>query len=807
MNKKVFFFIVVVSLVAVPFSSSFSAAQSSKIILNDEDTIFHWSREDMLLSAYYAELRDSASFGAVALQSVPAVNDPYYSSYGSWGQLYDDMWGIKRINIENAWKLSTGAGVVIAVIDTGVDYTHPDIDANMWINNAELIGSTGVDDDGNGYKDDIKGMDFYNKDIYPIDDHGHGSHVAGIIAAEGNNSTGIIGVAYKAKIMPVKLFSSQGSWIESDIPKAIRYAADTGAKVINCSFCFAYNFDMVSAFQYAFNKGCIIVASSGNDNNYIGTYPATLDYVITVGSMNVDNTRSWFSNYGSDLDVIAPGVDILSLWKTSYGSPTYARDTGTSMAAPFVSGVVALLLAQDPTLTTEGVLRRLKFSSQDLGSTGWDQYYGWGLIDAYAALSHDWYASGAVKTWWLTSADPDGAIRYDYYESGVIMMKWMYLPDGAYGVSRLEYDVLGQLVKKVYSNGEFITYHYWASGNKKLEAYYKSGWDWQKTIEYWEDGNTRHWQYVKDEHPGVDGDIIKYEYDNLGRLITQFDEGNNFINTLYWTGDADAKRKLDDYYTSSWGWLKAIEYWDDGVTKHWQYVPDADPGNNGDIMIYEHDNLGRLITQYDESFNFIKTLYWTDGTDAKRKLDDFYAVGWVWLKAILYWEDGVTMHWQYVPDSDPNTNGDIMRYEYDNLGRLITQYDEDFNFINTYYWTEGADAKRKLDDFYMVGWVWLKAIEYWEDGVTMHYQWIKDENPDVDGDDVAYTYDSNGVLISKTLDTGEVITVGGNALNAAYVSEETERMNIESENQEQFTSNPIGEMTYSKGENNIPTMQ
>ena len=174
------------------------------------------------------------------ISSLP--NDPYLSTSGSWGQAYKDLWGHWAINAPSAWGTSTGSGIVVAVIDTGVDYTHPYIAANMWVNTKEIAGN-GIDDEGNGYIDDVKGWDFVGDDVAnpvqsnnPVDHHGHGTHVAGTIAAVGNNGMGVIGVAYNAKIIALRGLDKSGSGVDTTLAPAIIYTAKNGADVINASW-------------------------------------------------------------------------------------------------------------------------------------------------------------------------------------------------------------------------------------------------------------------------------------------------------------------------------------------------------------------------------------------------------------------------------------------------------------------------------------------------------------------------------------------------------------------------------------------
>ncbi|HKR97695.1 MAG TPA: S8 family peptidase, partial [Candidatus Angelobacter sp.] len=287
-------------------------------------------------------------------------NDPFLSSSGTWGQPYQDLWGMFAVNAPAAWDTAQGDGVVVAVIDTGVDYNHPDLVDNIWTNPNEIAGNF-VDDDGNGFVDDFHGWNFFNNTNDPLDDNGHGTHVAGTIAAEGNNGIGVIGVAWHAKIMPLKGFDADGTGFDFTLAPAIMYAANNGADVINASWdsidnlaVFGNSQTIEEAIQYAASLGVVFVASAGNSsqdaNNF---FPANSPEAITVASSDPFGNFSFFSNFGSKIDVTAPGEDILSTQaaNTFFGNPVidgYVRMTGTSMAAAHVSGVVALILSQNP---------------------------------------------------------------------------------------------------------------------------------------------------------------------------------------------------------------------------------------------------------------------------------------------------------------------------------------------------------------------------------------------------------------------------------------------------------------------------
>lgn len=308
-------------------------------------------------------------------------NDPYYKSTGAWGQTYPDMWGLPKIQASSAWDITTGSdSVIVAVTDTGVDYNLPEIKDNIL-----------RDDSGN-----IVGYDFANDDTDPMDDHGHGTHVSGTIAAVTNNALGIAGVAWKTKIIPVKVFSAGGSGYASDIAPGIIWGVDHGGRISNNSWGGSgANQTITDAVQYAYTKGELFVAAAGNAN--LGTslfHPANLEQALTISAFDWTDNKASFSNYGTKMDVAAPGVNILSLKATTSPMCTaehtvgtnYCYVSGTSMASPHVSGLAALILAKNPSWTNEQVRQAIRKGADDVDQAGLDINSGFGRINAYRAL-------------------------------------------------------------------------------------------------------------------------------------------------------------------------------------------------------------------------------------------------------------------------------------------------------------------------------------------------------------------------------------------------------------------------------------
>ncbi len=322
---------------------------------------------------------------------------------------YPEQWSLPLINLPQAWSIEKGnRDVVIAIIDSGIDYKHDDLASKIWVNPGE-IPNNGLDDDGNGYIDDMHGWDFTDApnlqaegdfiegDNEPIDESGHGTHVAGIAGAMPNNGIGIAGVAWNCPLMAVRAGLSLGGGSrmqDDDSAAAIVYAADNGASIINMSWGSAqHSFVIQDAIDYAYARGAVLIGAAGNSNEAESIFPAGYRKVISVASTNQHKQRYYKSNFGASVDIGAPGNAILS---TEINND-YRILTGTSMAAPHVAGVAALMRAKRPTLTHEEV-RQILISTTDVvlekdSDESDSKLVGAGTLNAERAL----LASGALQ--------------------------------------------------------------------------------------------------------------------------------------------------------------------------------------------------------------------------------------------------------------------------------------------------------------------------------------------------------------------------------------------------------------------------
>lgn len=325
---------------------------------------------------------DTAQDSPLAVSPNLTPNDPNYLSYT---QYY-----LKRLGVEDAWDITVGSQkIVVAIIDTGIACDHEDLVGHCWRNEDE-IANNGVDDDGNGYVDDVGGWNFYLDGPDTSDVHYHGTHVAGIVAATLNNGVGIVGIAPGVTLMPLGIFSPRGVGTYYDLIRAILYATDNGARVINMSLgATTYSRGEAEAVAYAARHGVTLVAAAGNQGSDRLFYPAAHPEVIGVSATDVNDNRASFSNHGDYVSVAAPGVSILS---TIPGNG-YGILSGTSMASPHVAGLAALLLSRNPSLTPSKVRFLIESYAEDrvgpssIDTPGWDPYYGAGRIHVGRAVA------------------------------------------------------------------------------------------------------------------------------------------------------------------------------------------------------------------------------------------------------------------------------------------------------------------------------------------------------------------------------------------------------------------------------------
>jgi subtilisin family serine protease len=314
-----------------------------------------------------AEIRYAEPVYVYRAHRVP--DDTYYAVY---------QWNLPHINLPAAWDITIGSNLVtVAVLDTGVQTSHPD-----------LLGQI------------VAGYDYANGDADPTDDQGHGTHVAGIVAAASDNSYGVAGVAWNTKIMPVKVLDSAGNGTNLQVANGIYFATDNGAQIINMSLGgTSYSQTLADAVNYAYANGVALVASSGNEfeDGNPTEYPAALPNVLAVGAVGNLDEHASYSNTGAYLDIVAPGGNATSSgdpdpnhWiQSTYLTTTgyeYASMTGTSQAAPHVAGVLALMKAANMSLTVDQLYNLVTSTAVDLGPVGWDETFGWGRVNAYAAV-------------------------------------------------------------------------------------------------------------------------------------------------------------------------------------------------------------------------------------------------------------------------------------------------------------------------------------------------------------------------------------------------------------------------------------
>lgn len=345
-------------------------------------------------------------------------NDPYL----------DNQWSLDTINAFEAWDIGRGSSdIVVAILDTGIDWTHEDLDDNMWTNADGYHGYNFIDDNWLPMDDNINGYDdtgTWLPNIYTY----HGTHVAGIVAAEINNNEGVAGLA-QIRLMAVKVMNDSGEGTDATVAAGLRWAVDNGARIVVMSLGVeGVSITLQNAVQYASNRGVTMVAAAGNSGTSYVSYPAAFPQVIAVGATDSTDRRASFSNFGDDLDVMAPGVQIYS----TQGGGSYQYLSGTSAAAPHVAGVAAIMLSINPALTPEDIGDAINSTATDISRTGYDTSTGWGIVNAFEAVELVAMPTVTITDYpeyvepnstfsieWLVSGGDPGTIQSTYLEWGL----------------------------------------------------------------------------------------------------------------------------------------------------------------------------------------------------------------------------------------------------------------------------------------------------------------------------------------------------------------------------------------------------
>jgi thermitase len=391
--------------------SIYQAHGGQKIQTLSQIGVHHINVPGQALEAIEAALRKNPNVEFVEKnfigQAEFLANDPGYPS----------QWHLPKISASTGWDMATGTPAVpIAIIDSGVDPLHPDLAENL-----------------------IPGYNFVSGNSDTHDVYGHGTAVAGATAALCNNGIGVCGVSWNNSIMPLVVIDSTGSGTVANVSSAITYAADHGAKVLNLSLAFTSSSSTLqNAVNYAWNKGAIIVAAAANYSTSTPYYPAALNNVVAVSATDQNDNLASFSNYGDWVDVSAPGV---SIYTTANGGG-YRTGSGTSFSSPIVAGLAALVFSLNPSLTNTQVVSLIQNNADDLGSPGFDQYYGWGRVNVYRTLAAA-YTSTPAPSVAITSPSNGATV------SGTVPVN--VSASSTVGISRVELYIDGALSGTAYA--------------------------------------------------------------------------------------------------------------------------------------------------------------------------------------------------------------------------------------------------------------------------------------------------------------------------------------------------------------------
>ncbi|MFV9510424.1 S8 family peptidase [Tepidibacillus sp. LV47] len=432
---------------------------------------------------------------------------------------------LKRIHMEKAWEQVTkNSNITIAILDTGVDLEHPDLKPNL-----------------------VDGINLLDKKAKPQDDNGHGTNVAGIVAAVGNNSIGIAGILWRAKLMPVKVLDKKGEGDSFLVGQGIRYAVDHGADIILLSLGEpVFTPFMKEAVDYAVAKNVLIVAASGNEGNQLN-YPAAFSSVLSVGAVDQDDEYARYSNYGQQLDVVAPGDGI---YTTQLGGQ-YTANSGTSMAAPQVAGLAALLYQKYPDLTPKEVENIIKFSADDVDQPGWDEKTGYGKINAIRALN---FPLERLKDGFEPNNTKETATPFPYNDTFFAQLTlnqdvdWYKLNLPYHGVVdfqlNLEKSLTSPIQITVFPNGTNRNFIYKIKNSTKITLNLPQGLSYIKL------------EYSDLNQKGMKTDQIRYSLTNQYRINQDQFENNDNLRDAYLLENLQQIIKGTFHKEHDWDWYQ-----------------------------------------------------------------------------------------------------------------------------------------------------------------------------------------------------------------------------------------------------------
>ncbi len=424
----------------------------SAIVTGTGSIITFSSRDTGILSFTAAEDAESV---AETLSLIPGVVSVSSEMRASTSFVPNDsgleyQWGLDTIDAYEAWDITLGTeDTIIAVLDTGIDWNHPDLTANIWTNAQGYHGYNFIDDNWFPMDDNINGYDEngdYLSNIYTY----HGTHVAGIMGATIDNALGIAGIA-QVKLMAVKVMNDSGEGTDSTVSSGVRWAVDNGAHVIVMSLGLdGLSTPLQNAVNYATSRGVVLVASAGNSGTSVLSYPAAFPNVIAVGASDNLDRRASFSNFGLNLDIMAPGVGIYS----TQGGGSYQSLSGTSAAAPHVAAVAALMLTLNPALTTTEVGDIINSTATDISRVGYDTSTGWGIVNAFRAVEsvadptvtitefpEQVDLNATISVSWMVSGGDPGDIESTYLTWGYSETELVYQSDIFSGTTWAEFSV------------------------------------------------------------------------------------------------------------------------------------------------------------------------------------------------------------------------------------------------------------------------------------------------------------------------------------------------------------------------------